>query len=252
MDSLQAALKALPDQYQAMVVEETAYVEQVFEDIFDHKSFTGRSGTFFGYEGLGSIYWHMVSKLLLAVYEITRDAIQANEDPALIGKLFDHYFEINAGIGAHKSPELYGAFPTDPYSHTPGGKGAQQPGMTGQVKEDIISRFGELGVRVTKGILSFDPTILRGSEFLSAPQTFHYVNVKGEANSIVLEKDSLAFTYCQVPIIYKKSKTVSTEVVFNSGESKIVSSNQLDTTLSTALFQRTNIINKIIVSVLKE
>ena len=76
----------------------------------------------------------------------------------------------------------------------------------------------------------------------------HYVNVKGEANSIVLEKDSLAFTYCQVPIIYKKSKTVSTEVVFNSGESKIVSSNQLDTTLSTALFQRTNIINKIILS----
>ena len=24
-------------------------------------------------------------------------------DPAIIGKLFDHYFEINAGIGAHKS-----------------------------------------------------------------------------------------------------------------------------------------------------
>ena len=252
VDSLQAALKALPEQYQAMVTSETAYIEQVFEDIFDHKSFTGRSGTFFGYEGLGSIYWHMVSKLLLAVYEITRDAINANEDPALIGKLFDHYFEINAGIGAHKSPALYGAFPTDPYSHTPGGKGAQQPGMTGQVKEDIISRFGELGVRVTNGILKFDPTILRGSEFLSAPQTFHYVNVNGEENTIALEKDTLAFTYCQVPIIYKKSKTASTEVLFQSGESQTFLSNQLDATLSTAVFQRTNSINKIIVSVLKE
>ena len=41
----------------------------IFEEIFDHKSFTGRSGTFFGYEGLGSIYWHMVSKLLLSVQE---------------------------------------------------------------------------------------------------------------------------------------------------------------------------------------
>jgi hypothetical protein len=252
VDSLQAALKALPEQYQTMVANETAYVEQVFEDIFDHKSFTGRSGTFFGYEGLGSIYWHMVSKLLLAVYEITRDAIQANEDPALVGKLFDHYFEINAGIGAHKSPELYGAFPTDPYSHTPGGKGAQQPGMTGQVKEDIISRFGELGVRVSNGILKFDPTILRSSEFLTKPQTFHYVNVTGETSTVPLEKDTLAFTYCQVPIIYKKSKTASTEVVFQSGESQIVSSNQLDATLSTALFQRTNTINKIIVSVVKE
>lgn len=159
--SLQAALAELPSHYQSMLVKEQAYIEQIFEEVFDHKSFTGRSGTFFGYEGLGSIYWHMVSKLLLAVYEITKAAIDKNEDPALIGKLFDHYYEINAGIGAHKSPELYGAFPTDPYSHTPAGKGAQQPGMTGQVKEDILSRFGELGVRVSDGTLGFDPTILR-------------------------------------------------------------------------------------------
>ena len=251
VESLQAALKALPSQYQTMVANEKTYVEQVFEDIFDHKSFTGRSGTFFGYEGLGSIYWHMVSKLLLAVYEITRDAIQVKEDPVLIGKLFDHYFEINAGIGAHKSPKLYGAFPTDPYSHTPGGKGAQQPGMTGQVKEDIISRFGELGVRVKNGVLSFDASIIRLEEFLTTSRTFQYVNVVGEECTIVLEKDSLVFTYCQVPIIYKKSKAASTEVVFQSGESQIFSSNQLDKALSTVLFQRTNTINKIIVSVLK-
>ena len=70
-----------------------------------------------------------------------------------------------AGIGVHKSPSLYGAFPTDPYSHTPGGKGAQQPGMTGQVKEDILSRIGELGAIVSKGVLSFSPGLLRGREF---------------------------------------------------------------------------------------
>ena len=56
------------------------------------------------------------------------------------------------GIGAHKSPVNYGAFPSDPYSHTPAGKGAQQPGMTGQVKEDILSRFGELGLRVKEAV----------------------------------------------------------------------------------------------------
>ncbi len=39
---------------------------------------------------------------------------------------------------------MYGAIPTDPYSHTPGFAGAQQPGMTGPVKEDIC-RLGELG-----------------------------------------------------------------------------------------------------------
>ena len=75
----------------------------------------------------------MVSKLLLAAYENTNMALKT-DDEILIGRMYDHYFEILAGIGAHKSPKLYGAFPTDPYSHTPGGKGAQQPGITGQVK----------------------------------------------------------------------------------------------------------------------
>ena len=64
--------------------------------------------------------------------------------------------EINEGIGVHKSPSLYGAFPTDPYSHTPANKGAQQPGMTGQVKEDVISRFGEMGINIRQGKISFD------------------------------------------------------------------------------------------------
>ena len=85
---------------------------------------------------------------------------------AKIGKLFDHFYEINAGIGAHKSPKLYGAFPTDPYSHTPAGRGAQQPGMTGQVKEDILCRFGELGYYVKKGCLGFYPDILNLEEFI--------------------------------------------------------------------------------------
>lgn len=249
--SLQAALAALPTQYKSMVTKEQAYIEQIFEDVFDHKSFTGRSGTFFGYEGLGSIYWHMVSKLQLAVYEITKAAIDNNEDAILIGKLFDHYYEINAGIGAHKSPELYGAFPTDPYSHTPAGKGVQQPGMTGQVKEDILSRFGELGVRVTDGALGFDPTILQAEEFLAEPKQFNFINVANQTASIALHKDSLAFTYCQVPIIYKKSTEAAIEVVLHSGESKLFSGQYLDKETSQQIFQRTNTINKIIVSTLK-
>ena len=249
--SLQAALAALPSQYKSMVTKEQAYIEQIFEDVFDHKSFTGRSGTFFGYEGLGSIYWHMVSKLQLAVYEITKAAIDNSEDATLIGKLFDHYYEINAGIGAHKSPELYGAFPTDPYSHTPAGKGAQQPGMTGQVKEDIISRFGELGVRVSDGALGFDPAILHSEEFLAEPKQFNYINVANQTASITLQKDSLAFTYCQVPVIYKKSTESAIEIVLHSGESKLFSGQYLDKETSQQIFQRTNTVSKIIVSTLK-
>ncbi len=52
-----------------MVVSEGEKIAALFEDVFHHAEFTGRSGKFFAYEGLGSVYWHMVSKLLLAVQE---------------------------------------------------------------------------------------------------------------------------------------------------------------------------------------
>jgi hypothetical protein len=126
----------------------------------------------------------MVSKLLLAVQESCLKACQENENKEIIGLLLEHFYEINEGIGVHKSPSLYGAFPIDPYSHTPAGKGAQQPGMTGQVKEDIISRFGELGVFTNNGRLNFNPCLLRKSEFLSNPQTFEYVSVGQELKQL--------------------------------------------------------------------
>ena len=251
VDNLKEALKNLPEEFLDLASKEAEVIYGIFEAIFDHKSFTGRSGTFFGYEGLGSIYWHMVSKLLLAAFETTKQAIDENNEPEIIGKLFDHYFEINAGIGAHKSPELYGAFPTDPYSHTPGGKGAQQPGMTGQVKEDILCRFGELGVRVADGILGFDAGILKASEFLQEAENFNYVDVDQEKQSIALEKDSLAFTICQVPIVYKKASGSSTSVEFFDGPTKMFDANTLDIETTKHVFERTHKIKQITVFVVK-
>lgn len=250
-NSLKEALSNLDESYQALVEKEEGVLLQIFEDIFDHKSFTGRSGTFFGYEGLGSIYWHMVSKLLLAVQENCLLAINSNETPEIIGKLLDHYYEINAGIGVHKSPELYGAFPTDPYSHTPATKGAQQPGMTGQVKEDILSRFGELGVFVEDGKLSFKPSLLQTKEFLKEPSTFKFPNVKGDLQEVQVLENSLCFMYCQVPIVYQLSDAEEMEVVFNDGRKEKSKNMSLDKEISRSLFERKGEVNKIIVSVVK-
>ncbi len=249
VNSLNDALDQLPSKYDALVSKDRALLSSIFEEVFDHKSFTGRSGTFFGYEGLGSIYWHMVSKLLLAAYENTNAALKT-DDEILIGRMYDHYFEILAGIGAHKSPKLYGAFPTDPYSHTPGGKGAQQPGMTGQVKEDLISRFGELGVSVKEGKLTFAPKILRSEEFLRNQGVFEYVNIENEVDSVKVPKGGLAFTYCQVPVIYERSDKPQI-VVHTQSEAHTIEGDTLSSELTSALFQRTNDIKKIAVSVVK-
>ena len=250
--SLKEALAILPEEkYVSLVNKDRSLLLEVFEDMFDHKSFTGRSGTFFGYEGLGSIYWHMVSKLLLSVQETCLVAVQNNESEVTIGKLLDHYYEINEGIGVHKSPELYGAFPTDPYSHTPGGKGAQQPGMTGQVKEDILSRFGELGIFVKQGLLQFNPRLLRGEEFIETTRIFRYTALSKEVKAIELEKGSICFTYCQIPIIYNLSDHNGIRVLLVNGNTIELDSLHIDLETSKKVFERTGEIDQIIVSLKK-
>jgi len=241
-----AALEKLNGtKYESLLESETQKVLQAFEDVFNHKAFTGRSGTFYGYEGLGSIYWHMVSKLLLAVQETCVKAVNSGESEVVIGHLLEHFYEINEGIGVHKSPDLYGAFPTDPYSHTPGGKGVQQPGMTGQVKEDILSRFGELGVFVTQGKLFFNPCLLRENEFFTSDTNFEYVDVFKQTRSIQMLKGSLGFTYCQVPIVYQISEKESLEIKFRDGSSKIVDSLMIDLSISKQIFMRTGEVSQI-------
>ena len=252
-NDLKIALEVLKNQkeYQTLVEKDSDKIVEIFENVFNHKSFTGRSGTFYGYEGLGSIYWHMVSKLQLAVQECCFKAQDEKESPEIIGRLLEHYYEINAGIGLHKSPSLYGAFPTDPYSHTPAGKGAQQPGMTGQVKEDVLSRFGELGVYVKNGCLYFAPYLLRKDEFLSNHKIFNYVDVFMKQKSIELNKNSLGFTYCQTPIVYKIAENRNIEIHYSDSTVKKTESIYIDSTASKQFFGRTGEISQIIVNVLE-
>jgi hypothetical protein len=244
-DDLRAKLDELKLQYGHLVENEYEAYLEIFEEIFDHKSFTGRSGTFYGYEGLGSIYWHMVSKLLLAVQENLQLAINQNEDKELIAGLVQHYYEIRAGIGINKSPELYGAFPTDPYSHTPGHKGAQQPGMTGQVKEDIMNRWGELGVKVSRGCISFAPEFLHPAEFINKTQFFEYFTISGDRERIELNPGELAFTYCQVPVIYKMSDRNQIELEKTDRQNLLIDALKLTPELSAHLFSRDQKISKI-------
>ncbi|MEO0571556.1 MAG: hypothetical protein AAF039_07600 [Bacteroidota bacterium] len=246
---LEKALDTLNPALFSASKKEKEVVLEAFEAVFDHKSFTGRSGTFFGYEGLGSIYWHMVSKLLLAVKECCIKAIEHKEEPSTIGRLLEHFYEINEGIGVHKSPQLYGAFPTDPYSHTPAGKGAQQPGMTGQVKEDILSRFGELGVTVRKGQINFEPMLLRAEEFLRDEKIFKYVNIHLEHKETILKPNSLGFTYCQIPIIYRTAEVGGIEVIHQDGSRTVIQGTSLNISLSDSIFKRSGDVLQINVSI---
>jgi len=226
-------------EYVDLVNNEYESILSVFEQMFDHKSYTGRSGTFYAYEGLGSIYWHMVSKLLVATQENIFVARKEHTSNKTISKLIKYYYQIRDGIGINKRPDLYGAFPTDAYSHTPGNRGVRQPGMTGQVKEDIINRWAELGLIVENGQLSFNPIILRKEEYLSNENTFEYYDLNLIKRSLTLPRGSLAFTYCQVPIIYILSDEERLEVFMSDGSCLDIVTSKLSPEISRKICKRT-------------
>jgi hypothetical protein len=228
-----------------LVRQEREQLLGVFEAVFHHRSYTGRSGRFFGYEGLGCIYWHMVSKLALAVQATIFRARDAGSHGAAVRQLVSAYYDVRRGLGMNKTPAEYGAFPTDPYSHTPAHGGAKQPGMTGQVKEDILCRWGELGVRVTDGRIAIDPVLLRSSEFVSDARTFDYVDLDGHLRTMDLEPGSLAFTYCQIPFLYRRAPRTAIRIVGMDGSVAPVAGETIDRDTSAAIFERSGAIRRV-------
>jgi hypothetical protein len=213
---------------------QAAAVRKLWRETFSHDQFTGRSGTFFAFEGLGSIYWHMVAKLLLAVQRCRGRAA----DAAAAAALAEIYDDIRNGLNFRKTAETYGAFPTDPYSHTPGNRGAQQPGMTGQVKEQILARLGELGVEVAAGRLRFRPRLLHLAEFSSEASCFRWIDEAGVESTVDLPPESLAFTYCQVLICYRLGEGFSIELERADEGIERVDGAELDREASRAIFER--------------
>jgi hypothetical protein len=237
---LEAALRALN-----APADELQSALDVYEATFDHHSFTGRSGTMFAYEGLGSIYWHMVAKLMLAASECAFDAADHGAPSSDVAKLSERYYTIRRGLGGfNKTPVVYGAFPLDPYSHTPAGSGARQPGMTGQVKEEVLTRFAELGVVVHAGRVSFKPLLLRRSEFLTEAAKLSTFDLAGQPLELALEKDTLGFTYCQVPVVYHLADAPRIVLTARSGKQELAG-DSLSDEASSALFRRTGEIQRI-------
>jgi len=239
-NDLNSTISALLEEYGEFLEDAREPIKALYEQVFNHQAFTGRSGGMFGFEGLGCIYWHMVSKLLLAVEENFFSAIDSGADAESCKQLGKYYYQIRNGIGFNKTPEEYGAFPTDPYSHTPKHAGAQQPGMTGQVKEEVLSRFGELGVRVSDGKASFQPALLRAREFVAKPRHFRYLDVANRWKDLTVPVNGLAFTWCQVPVVYQINDKAETSltITWANGGQQVLPALALSSDDSASLFQR--------------
>jgi hypothetical protein len=235
----QEALRALDTRYHDMLRSENEYLLDLYESVFHHKQFTGRSGSFFAYEGIGSIYWHMVSKLRYAVQEIYHSARKDDDQRNATSIILEFYRAVCDGIGVRKSPRDYGAFPTDPYSHTPLLRGAQQPGMTGQVKEDVICRMRELGVFYNRGTIEFVPSMISQNDFLQNTSTIDFQRVRGDLQHISLEAGTLFFSVCQTPIIYELADASNVTMYWKTGSVQTSASLILPPDVSNNIFART-------------
>jgi hypothetical protein len=247
VDELNCRLDQLTAVYGEELEADRELLQAVYEAVFDHRSFTGRSGGMFGFEGLGSIYWHMVSKLLLAVEENFFSARDQGAEDAVCRRLGHFYYRVRSGLGFNKTPAEYGAFPTDPYSHTPLHTGAQQPGMTGMVKEEILARFGELGIRVEGGVVRFEPGLLRACEFLPAPKPYRYLDTSEQWCELIVPASGLAFTWCQVPLVYRLDDAAEPALLvhWQDGESQVFPELLLPAELAENLFRRNGRIRQI-------
>ena len=194
----------------------------------------------YGYEGLGCIYWHMVSKMLVAAEESFFRAQEAGAPASELNTLATQYYRLREGMGFNKEAHLYGAFPADPYSHTPGHSGARQPGMTGQSKEDVLVRWSELGVFVGDGTIAFRPTLLRRREFLAEAEDWHFYDLAGRTQTLPLAAGMLGFTVCQTPVTYKLSTGPARVVAHLSDGSQVaVDGDSVPADVAAKMFRRT-------------
>jgi hypothetical protein len=116
----------------------------------------------------------------------------------------------------------------------------------------VLIRISELGVVLSNGKLQFKPTLLNRNEFLTQNQEVVFIAVDGSQNKIVLEKNSLAFTYCQIPVIYKLGSENQMKVIYKNGDRNTIDSLELNGIQSAKIFNRTGEIVQIEISITED
>ncbi len=124
--------------------------------------------------------------------------------------------------------------------------------MTGQVKEDLLTRRGELGVRILDGAIVFDPVLLRAEEFAHGGVVWTGVTREGALQRRALRAGQIATTVCQRLVVYAVSDeadVVELRIVDEDGTDQHIASNRLDEATSQALFARRDTIEVIEVTI---
>ena len=90
------------------------------------------------------------------------------------------------------------------------GGGASQPGMTGLVKEEILTRWENWASSyIMVRCASSQPCCAETNS--AGEHALNYVAMDGKTHTLMLTPRSLAFTCCQVPIIYELARDAASD-----------------------------------------
>ncbi|MFI3174063.1 MAG: hypothetical protein R3Y53_02535 [Bacillota bacterium] len=191
-----------------------------YDKLFAHKEFTGRSQVMYKFEGIGCVYWHQNAKLALAVLETVQATRQASKDAT---KVYEAYKKLMSGFIYRKTPVECNAIPVEPYSHSSFSGQSEQAGMTGQVKESVIMRRGELGIFVKNGEIHFDKWFIPESEFG--------------------ENGEFSATLYALPTRFQKIKGLGIDEIvlhFTDGSTESFTANKISAEISQKIFYRSD------------
>jgi hypothetical protein len=123
--------------------------------------------------------------------------------------------------------------------------------MTGQVKEGVLARFGELGVTVSAGRIAFKPRLLKKDEFAKSAETLRVLGQDAALAEVALAPGQLGFSYCQVPVVYTLADEASLTIHRGTQKEELAGAFELSSEASLELVSRRGTITRIDVSVPK-
>ncbi len=121
--------------------------------------------------------------------------------------------------------------------------------MTGQVKEEVLTRLGEMGLSVSQGCLVFGGPLLRDLEWLPAAAQFDFIDISGASSSLMLNAGEMGFTFCQVPIVLRRGEQASVVVHDRDQGETMVNGNVLPRDISHGIFMKRGAVTRLTVTV---
>ena len=100
----------------------------------------------------------------------------------------------------------------------------------------------------SEGAVNFELALLRAREFVASPQTFRFLDVDGQWQELTVPESGLAFTWCQVPFVYRIDDSVAEPAVtlnLDDGSHRTLTEGMLPAELSAELFLRSGRIRQI-------